>query len=365
MKRYQKQSPWHPWLSLEMLSRGPSPKAQVRWGLSRHLAASTRVKGVTTQSTFKGSSLQMCQPQVPRLCTRCDPWELRWGEELGVHSCRWRGHQHSLGNGWVHSGKEKKKCHFSFFLFEVTKLQGSGGDCCSDFILWEAGGCLPEAAARRVICIACPLWFWRGALPSLRPSASLESGPLPHTDCIRPLIFSPPLPLPDLYSKQFNKLPRQVPRTHPNHFESQLADKRGIISYTPGGWVLERGPLGDTPGSPCVSPSLSPFTPRSWHLVAGTSAGSDLLKQLRLLNFQLALTNLMGPWESSFPEGEANSLLCLGTFLKFHQGDAGAKRDGELVLWYGEACLQYNEAPLFFWRVQGKESREEWDREVA
>lgn len=32
----------------------------------------------------------------------------------------------------------------------------------------------------------------------LRPSASLESGPLPHTDCIRPLIFSLPLPLPDL-----------------------------------------------------------------------------------------------------------------------------------------------------------------------
>ena len=195
MKRYQKQSPWPPWLSLEMLSRGPSPKAQVRWGLSCHLAASARVKGVRTRSTFKGSSLQMCQPQVPRLCTRCDPWELRWGEELGVHSCRWRGHQHSLGNGWVHSGKEKKKCHFSFFLFEVTKLQGSGGDCCSDFILWEAGGCLPEAAACRVICIACPLWFWRGALPSLRPSASLESGPLPHTDCIRPLIFpTPPTP---------------------------------------------------------------------------------------------------------------------------------------------------------------------------
>ena len=62
--------------------------------------------------------------------------------------------------------ERKKKCHFSFFLFEVTKLQGSGGNCCSDFILWEAGGCLPEAAARRVICIACPLWFWRGALPS-------------------------------------------------------------------------------------------------------------------------------------------------------------------------------------------------------
>ena len=40
-----------------------------------------------------------------------------------------------------------------------TVLQGSGGNCCSDFILWEAGGCLPEAAARRVICIACPLWF--------------------------------------------------------------------------------------------------------------------------------------------------------------------------------------------------------------
>ena len=54
---------------------------------------------------------------------------------------------------------KKKTCHFSFFFFEVTKLQGSGGNCCSDFILWEAGGCLPEAAACRVICIACRLWF--------------------------------------------------------------------------------------------------------------------------------------------------------------------------------------------------------------
>lgn len=55
--------------------------------------------------------------------------------------------------------RKKKSCHFSSFLFEVTKLQGSGGNCCSDFILWEAGGCLPEAAAHGVICIACSLWF--------------------------------------------------------------------------------------------------------------------------------------------------------------------------------------------------------------
>lgn len=76
------------------------------------------------------------------------PWELAVGA-LGAHSCRWWGHQRSLGNGWVFTGERKKKntCHFSFFSFEVTKLQGWGGNCCSDFILWEAGGCLPDAAA--------------------------------------------------------------------------------------------------------------------------------------------------------------------------------------------------------------------------
>lgn len=140
-------------------TRGPSPKAQICWGLSCHLAASTGVKGVTKPSTVKDSYLQMCQAQVARLRTDVIPGS--WGGgEPGAHSCRWWGQQHSLGNGWVHWGKEKKKtCHFSFFLFEVTKLQGSGGNCCSDFILWEAGGCLPEAAARGVICIACSLQF--------------------------------------------------------------------------------------------------------------------------------------------------------------------------------------------------------------
>lgn len=65
-----------------MKTREASPKAQVGWGLSCHLAASARVKGVPKCSTFKDSSLQMCQSQVPRLCTRCDPWELRWGKSL-------------------------------------------------------------------------------------------------------------------------------------------------------------------------------------------------------------------------------------------------------------------------------------------
>lgn len=39
----------------------------------------------------------------------------------------------------------------------------------------------------------------------------------------------------------------------------------------------------------------------------------------------------MGPLGSSFPEGGANSLLCMGTFLKFHQGDAGLKGMG---IWF-------------------------------
>lgn len=57
------------------------------------------------------------------------------------------------------TGERKKHVTFLFSPFEVTKLQGSGGNCCSDFFLREAGGCLPEAAARGVICIACRLWF--------------------------------------------------------------------------------------------------------------------------------------------------------------------------------------------------------------
>lgn len=140
----------------------------------------------------------MCLPQVPRLRARCDPqgaagWEsverTAADGEVTAQSGEWMS---SLGKG------KNNNMSLSFFLFEVTKLQGSGGNCCSDFFLWEAGGCVPEAAAHGVIYIARSLWFKREALPFLRSSASLESGPLPHTDCICPLIFSPPLPLPDL-----------------------------------------------------------------------------------------------------------------------------------------------------------------------
>lgn len=99
-----------------MKTRGPFPKAQICWGLPCHLAASTRVKQVTKHSTWKDSSLQMCQPQVPRLCTRCDPSS--WGGR--EHSCQWWGHQHNLGNRWVHWGKGEKKKHVTF-LFSFLK----------------------------------------------------------------------------------------------------------------------------------------------------------------------------------------------------------------------------------------------------
>lgn len=109
-------------------------------------------------------SLQMCPPQVSRLCTRCDSLGAKGGAGGELRSTQLQLMRSSAqfgGTRWVHWGKGKKKktCHFSFFLFEVTKLQGSGGNCCSDFILWEAGGGLPEAAAGGVICIACGLWF--------------------------------------------------------------------------------------------------------------------------------------------------------------------------------------------------------------
>lgn len=108
------------------------------------------------QSTFKDSYLQMCLPQVPRLHTRCDPLGVGRGESL----------EHTAADDEVIStiwgmdeftGERKKTCHFSFSLFEVTKLQGSGGNCCSDFILQEAGGCLP-GQLHGVIYIARSLW---------------------------------------------------------------------------------------------------------------------------------------------------------------------------------------------------------------
>lgn len=160
---------------------------------------------------------------------------------------------------WMSSLERKKKMSLFFFLFEVTKLQGSGGNCCSDFILWEAGGCLPEAAACRVICIACPLVL-KGSSSFPRPSASLESGPLVSPRLCSPFHLSPPLPFPDLLHAASNKLPRQVLRTHPNHFESQLADKGGIIStllvagcWREVLWGTHRGPLASLPPSHLTS----------------------------------------------------------------------------------------------------------------
>lgn len=101
-------------------------------------------------------------------------------------------------------------------------------------------------------------------------------------------------------------------------------------------------------GSPCLALSLSYSLPLDVNtLQPGPWLGLTSEAQLRLLNFQQALANLMGPCGSSFPEGGVNSLLCMGTFLKFHQGDAGAKRDGDLVLQCGESCFQLNEAPFF------------------
>lgn len=44
----------------------------------------------------------------------------------------------------------------------------------------------------------------------------------------------------------------------------------------------------------------------------------------------------------------------MGTFLKVHQGDAGAKRARDLVLQCGGSCFQLKEAPLFFWTLQGR-----------
>ena len=123
------------------------------------MATSTRVIGA-----YKTLHLQrQLPPDVSatgtNLHTRCDP--------LGVDG--WASSEHTAADDEVISTiwgmdeftteRKKKTCHFSFFSFEVTKLQGSGVNCCSDFILWEAGGCLPEAAAHGVIYIACSLWF--------------------------------------------------------------------------------------------------------------------------------------------------------------------------------------------------------------
>lgn len=201
-KRYLKHQPW---------PHGP-PLKSLLCGDQRAISQGTELQKTSLPFGCMDHSKRDSQnPPLPKTVTSrvsapgtTAPHQMRppgGGEvgALGAHSCRWWGHQHNSGTGWVHWGKRKKKtCHFSFFLFEVTKLQGSGGNCGSDFILREAGGCLPGAAAHGVIYIASRPGVEKEALPFLRSSASLESGPLPHPDCLRPLIFSPPRPPPDL-----------------------------------------------------------------------------------------------------------------------------------------------------------------------
>jgi hypothetical protein len=65
-----------------------------------------------------------------------------WSTQLRVmrSSAQFRGWMSSLG----YAGARARQV--SFFSFEVSKLGGSGGNCCSHFIPWEEGGCLPEAA---------------------------------------------------------------------------------------------------------------------------------------------------------------------------------------------------------------------------
>jgi hypothetical protein len=48
----------------------------------------------------------------------------------------------------------------------------------------------------------------------------------------------------------------------------------------------------------------------------------------------------------------------MGTFLKFHQGDAGVK-GMNLATQCGETCFQLNEAPFFFLVEKRKQKKNE------
>lgn len=79
----------------------------------------------------KDSHLQMSQPWVPSSTPDVTHWDWElvslWDTDAAdeVISTIWGMDEFTRGKG-------KKACHFSFFLFEVTKLQGSGGNCWSD-----------------------------------------------------------------------------------------------------------------------------------------------------------------------------------------------------------------------------------------
>lgn len=122
-----------------------------------------------------------------------------WGWAAGAHSCVWWGHLHNLGAGWVPwdtRGQEHVR-----FLFSRLKSLSLG--------VQEGTVALTLFPGRRVaVCqrqlwaghlhFACSLWSERVTLPFLRSSASSEWGHCLTWIVIRPLIFSLPLPLPDL-----------------------------------------------------------------------------------------------------------------------------------------------------------------------
>lgn len=78
-------------------------------------------KGLTKHSTFKGSCLQMCPPQVPRLHTRCDPLGVDGWERLE----RTAADDEVISTIWgmdEFTGERGKKKHVTFLFSRLKSL---------------------------------------------------------------------------------------------------------------------------------------------------------------------------------------------------------------------------------------------------
>lgn len=118
-----------------------------------------------------------------------------WGWASGVHSCRWWGHLHNLGPGWVHWGKRGEE-HDNFLSSCLKSLSlgvQEGIVALTFFSRRRVAACQGQLQAAH-LHFAGSLWSERDTLPFLRSSASLEAGPLPHTDCYSPFNLFPTPP---------------------------------------------------------------------------------------------------------------------------------------------------------------------------
>lgn len=160
-----------------------------------------------------------------------------WGCASGAHSCRWWGHLHNLGAGWVHWGKRGEEP--VNFLFSCLKSLSLGVQeeivALTFFSGRRVAACQRQLQADH-LHFASSLWSERDALPFLL----WRLGHRLTQIVLRPLIFLPTPPSSWLYSHSLTSFPDRSSRLIPAALKASWRTK-GELFRNSLGWVGASG----------------------------------------------------------------------------------------------------------------------------